>query len=71
MKPIYNTNIPEYLWTMRFTREQLRNIAREYGVNRGQNKRDTAFNLAHGLGLNHNVVRFELALFNPVKRKQG
>jgi len=65
MKPIYNMDIPENLWIKRFTREQLRNIAREYGIKRGRCAKNTARNLANGIGMNGKMVKFEMELFNP------
>lgn len=67
MKSISNLDIPTHLWLKRFSREQLRNIAKEYGVQRGRTAVDAAVNLAHGIGPNGIMVRFEMDLFNPAR----
>ena len=67
MKPIYHMDIPEHLWLKRFNREQLRNMAQEYGIKRGRNAADTARNLACGIGASGTMVKFEMDLFNPAK----
>jgi hypothetical protein len=63
MKPIYNTDIPVSLWLKRFSREQLRNIAKMRDIPRGQNKNDTAYNISHGRGSHGQPVSFEMDLF--------
>ena len=67
MKPIYNMDIPVHLWLKRFNRNQLRNIAQEYGIKRGRDAKDTARNLASGIGSNETMVKFEMDLFNPAR----
>lgn len=42
-----NLEVPEQFW-MKFTRKQLRDLARKHGIMRGQSRRDTAFLLTRG-----------------------
>lgn len=48
-KTLLNTELDYHFWSTRFTREELRSLAKAKGIKQGRDKTDVAMHLVHGV----------------------